>query len=180
MTLLPLIAGSLLAAAPGAATPGGSPGLEERLPGLPLQPEDLGRAPFSPFLTVGTTLAPAPPPRVGLLLLGGAAALAGLALTLPAVTHRGCALAGQCAEGTQSLVAGGLFLVGASLAAAAVGPGTTTGTGSVRLAGLTGAELRERIGLDVPLGAPGPRRILLRWSPFRLQRGGGIRVGVAF
>src|SRR5262249_19821655 len=53
-------------------------------------------------------------------------------------------------------------------------------SGAVSLAGINAAELRERLGLDVRLGAPGTRRTTLRWSPFRLPRGGGLRVGLAF
>jgi len=111
--------------------------------------------------------------------VGGAAALAGLALTVPGVTHRGCAQSGRCADGTQGLLAGGLFLVGAALAAAADGSAPET-VGTVRVAGMSGSELRERLGLDVRVGAPGPRRMTLRWTPFRLPRGGGVRVGLGF
>jgi hypothetical protein len=45
---------------------------------------------------------------------------------------------------------------------------------------LSASELRERLGLDVRVGTPGPRRMTLRWTPFRLPRGGGVRVGLAF
>lgn len=45
---------------------------------------------------------------------------------------------------------------------------------------MSGSELRERLGLDIRLGAPATRRTTVRWSPFRLQRGGGLRVGIAF
>ncbi len=174
-----LIAGTLLATVPDAPALG-APSASERAPDLLARVRPAGAAPATfPLVGVDTTIAPPAPAQTGLLLLGGAAALAGLALTLPAVTHRGCALSGQCADGTQALVAGGLFLVGAGLAAA--GGGSASGpAGGVRLAGLTGTELRERLGLDVPLGAPGPGRTVLRWSPFRLRRGGGVRVGVAF
>ena len=168
--LAALIAGGLLAAAPDAPAQGG-PGLFTHLAG--------GRAPAHPFPPLALTGTTAPPVRTrpALLLLGGAAALAGLALTVPAVTHRGCAVSGQCSDGSQALVAGGLFLVGAALLTAADGsaPGTR-GTVAV----VSASQLRERLGLDIPLGAPGPRRTTLRWSPFRLQRGGGVRVGLAF
>ena len=172
MMLASLIAGSLLAAAPNAPT------LE--VPALLADPSGL-RAPARPFLPFleSTTSTPPAPPRAGLLLLGGAAALAGLALTLPAVTHRGCAISGQCADATQALAAGGLFLVGAALVAAADGP-SPAGRGAGQVPRLTGAQLRERFGLDIPLGAPGARRTTLRWAPFRIQRGGGVRVGLAF
>ena len=50
----------------------------------------------------------------------------------------------------------------------------------VVLARFTGAGLRERLGLDLPLGPPRPGRVVVRWSPFRLRRGGGLRVGLAF
>jgi len=171
MTLASLIAGSLLAAAPDAPARG-----DERT--LLTHPAAL-RAPARSFppLAVRTTVAPPVRPQAGLLLLGGAAALAGLALTVPAVSHRGCALSGHCTDGTQALVAGGLFLAGATLLAAASPSGQS---GAVSLAGINGAELRERLGLDVRLGAPGTRRTTLRWSPFRLPRGGGLRVGLAF
>jgi len=115
-----------------------------------------------------------------MLLLGGAAALAGLALTAPAMTHRGCALSGHCTDGTQVLVAGGLFLAGAALLATADVSGQAAAGGAGRLAGMSGADLRQRLGLDIRLGAQGPRRATLRWSPFRLRRGGGLRVGLAF
>jgi hypothetical protein len=118
-------------------------------------------------------------PRAGLLLLGGAVALSGLALTVPAATHRGCALTGHCTDGTQVLFAGGLFMTGAALLAAADATGQPAGN-AARIGGMSGSELRERLGLDVRLGAPGTRSTTLRWSPFRLQRGGGLRVGIAF
>ncbi|HVP59899.1 MAG TPA: hypothetical protein VMT11_05050 [Myxococcaceae bacterium] len=179
MMLGALIAGTLLAAAPDApalgppSAPGAAPDLR-----APVRTSGSAAMPV-PLLGLETTTASPAPPRMGLLLVGGAVALAGLALAVPAVTHRGCALSGQCADGTQALLAGGVFLVGAGLAAAAGDPPSGP-SGGVRVAGLTGAELRARLGLDVPLGAPGRRRAVLRWSPFRLQRGGGVRVGVAF
>ncbi|HUM09392.1 MAG TPA: hypothetical protein VLT82_00415 [Myxococcaceae bacterium] len=179
MMLAALIAGTLLASGPDAPAlgprsgTGGTPDLLARA-GIPASARAL-----SPLLGLDTTAAPRGTPRPGFLLLGGAAALAGLALTLPTVTHPGCAQAGRCADGTQALVAGSLFLVGAGLAAAAGGAAPQPG-GGVRVAGLTGAEVRERLGLDVPLGTAGPGRAVLRWSPFRLRRGGGVRVGVAF
>lgn len=73
-------------------------------------------------------------PRAGLLLLGGAVALAGLALTVPAVTHRGCAISGHCTDGSQVLVAGGLFLAGAVMLAAADAAGQPAGS-AVRFGG---------------------------------------------
>ena len=171
MTLASLIAGGFLAAAPDA------PALETG-PELLSHPARL-RPALHALRPLGlhATEAPPAPPRIGLFLLGGAAAIAGLALTVPTVTHRGCALSGRCADGTEALAAGGLFLVGAGLLAAAEAPSRS---GSTRVAGLSGAELRARFGLDVPLGGRGPRRMTLRWSPFRLPRGGGVRVGVAF
>jgi hypothetical protein len=173
MTLASLIAGSLLAAAPDAPALGGEGKLLAH-------PADL-RTPAQPFapLAVRATVTPPARPRPELLILGGAAALAGLALAVPAVTHRGCALTGHCTDGTEALAAGGLFLAGAALLAAADASGPAAGR-SVQLAGVSGAALRERLGLDVRLGAPGPRRATLRWSPFRLHRGGGVRVGLAF
>jgi len=169
MTLASLIAGGFLAAAPDA------PALEAG-PELLRHPSRLS-APAHALRPLGlhATAAPPAPPRVGLLLLGGAAAIAGLALSVPAVSHRGCAVSGRCADGTQVLAAGSLFLVGAGLLAAA-----DAGAGTARVGGLSGAQLRARLGLDVALGAPGPRRATLRWSPFRLPRGGGVRVGLAF
>jgi len=171
MTLASLIAGSLLAAAPDAPARGEQGTLLTHPAAL--------RVPARSFppLAVRATVAPPVRPQAGLLLLGGSAALAGLALTVPAVSHRGCALSGHCTDGTQVLVAGGLFLAGATLLAAASASGQS---GAVSLAGINGAELRERLGLDVRLGAPGTRRTTLRWSPFRLPRGGGLRVGLAF
>ena len=172
MTLASLIAGGFLAAAPDAPALGTGP---ELLP----RPARLS-APAHALRPLGlhATSAPPAPPRVGLVLLGGAAAIAGLALTVPAVSHRGCALSHRCADGGQVLAAGGLFLLGAGLLAAAEASSPSAGTGWT--GGLSGAELRARFGLDVPLGAPGPRRTTLRWSPFRLPRGGGVRVGLAF
>jgi hypothetical protein len=173
MTLASLIAGGFLAAAPDAPALGTEP---ELLPHL-----SRSRPPVHALRPLGlhaTAASPAPPRAVGLFLLGGAAAIAGLALTVPAVTHRGCALSGRCPDGSQALAAGGLFLLGAGLLAAVDAPSPQGG--SARVAGLSGAELRARFGLDVPLGAPGPGRTTLRWSPFRLSRGGGVRVGLAF
>jgi hypothetical protein len=174
MMLAALIAGCLLAAAPDAP---------ERATEGNILAHPAGReAPahsFSP-LALRTAVVPMPAPRSGLLLLGGAVALAGIALTAPAMSHRGCALSGHCAGGTQVLVAGGLFLAGAALLAAADASGQAAASGTARVVGMSGAELRERLGLDIRVGAPGPRRALLRWSPFRLQRGGGVRVGLAF
>jgi hypothetical protein len=174
MMLAGLIAGSLLAAAPDAP----ERGPEENILAHPAS----RRAPAQPFppLALRATVVPAPSPRPGLLLLGGAMALAGLALTAPAMSHRGCALSGHCTDGSQVLAAGGLFLAGAALLAAADVSGEAAAAGTVRVVGMSGAELRERLGLDIRLGSPGPRRALLRWSPFRLQRGGGLRVGLAF
>src|SRR5262249_10279695 len=117
MMLAALIAGSLLAAAP-AAPARGSEG------NLLAHPAAL-RASTQPFppLALRATVAPVPRPQLGMLLLGGAAALAGLALTAPAMTHRGCALSGHCTDGTHVLAAGGLFLAGAALPATAGTPG---------------------------------------------------------
>ncbi len=173
MMLAALIAGSLLAAAPDAP----ERGAEGNLLSHPAAQHAPAQA--IPPLALRATVVPLPRPRAGLLLLGGAAALAGLALTVPAVSHRGCAVSGHCTDGTQVLAAGGVFLVGAALLAAADASGQATG-GTARLGGINGAELRERLGLDVRIGAPGARRATLRWSPFRLPRGGGLRVGLAF
>src|SRR5215469_6846371 len=161
MMLAALIAGSLLAAAPDAPERGAEGNLLAHPAAL--------RASAQPFppLALRATVVPVPRPQLGVLLLGGAAALAGLALTVPATTHRGCALSGHCTDGTQVLVAGGLFLAGATLLAAADASGPAAAGGAVRWVGTSGAELRERLGLDIRLGAPGPRRALLRWSPFR-------------
>src|SRR5262249_22564258 len=148
MILAALIAGSLLAAAPDAP---------ERSAEGSLLAHPAGRhAPQSAFppLALRATVVPAPRPQVGVLLLGGAAVLAGLAMTVPAVSHRGCALSGHCADGTQVLAAGAVFLVGATLLAAADASSQAPG-GAVRLAGMSGSELRERLGLDVRIGAPG-------------------------
>jgi hypothetical protein len=174
MMLAALIAGSLLAAAPDAPERGTEANILTHPAGH--------QAPAQPFppLALRATVVPVAAPRGGLLLLGGAVALAGMALTAPAMTHRGCALSGHCTDGTQVAVAGGLFLAGAALLAAADVSGQAAAGGTVRLVGMSGAELRERLGLDIRLGAPGPRRTTLRWSPFRLQRGGGLRVGLAF
>ncbi|RPH69302.1 MAG: hypothetical protein EHM78_15690 [Myxococcaceae bacterium] len=171
--LVLLITGTLLSAAPDAPALG---------PGTDLLAHPAGRrgrAEPVPPLVLSTAVVPAPRPRAGLLLVGGAAALAGLALTIPAVTHRGCARSGQCGDGSQALLAGGVFLVGAALVSVADGSAPATG-GTMRVGGLSGSELRERLGLDVRVGAPGPRRMTLRWTPFRLPRGGGVRVGLAF
>ena len=173
MMLAALIAGSLLAAAD--APERGTEGNILAHPAGRLA----SAQPFPP-LALRSTVVPVAAPRAGLLLLGGAVALAGIALTAPAMAHRGCALAGHCTDGTQVLMAGGLFLAGAALLAAADVSGQAASGGTVRLVGMSGAELRERLGLDIRLGAPGSRRTLLRWSPFRLQRGGGLRVGLAF
>lgn len=172
MMLAALIAGCLLAAAPDAPERGTEGNILAHPAGR--------QAPAHPFppLALRTTVVPMPTPRSGLLLLGGAVALAGIALTAPAMSHRGCALSGHCTDGSQVLVAGGLFLAGAALLAAADASGQAGG--AMRLVGMSGAELRERLGLDIRIGAPGSRRALLRWSPFRLQRGGGVRVGLAF
>jgi len=174
MMLAALIAGSLLAAAPDAPARGSEGNLLAHPAAL--------RASTQPFppLALRATVAPVPRPQLGMLLLGGAAALAGLALTAPAMTHRGCALSGHCTDGTQVLVAGGLFLAGAALLATADVSGQAAAGGAGRLAGMSGADLRQRLGLDIRLGAQGPRRATLRWSPFRLPRGGGLRVGLAF
>lgn len=173
MMLAALIAGSLLAAAPDAPARGDEGTLLAHPAAL--------RVPARSFTPLAVRASVAPPvrPQAGLLLLGGAAALAGLALTIPAVSHRGCALSGHCTDGTQVLVAGGLFLAGATLLAAADASGSTA-SGTKSLAGMSGSELRERLGLDIRLGPPGTRRTTLRWSPFRLQRGGGLRVGLVF
>ena len=173
MTLASLIAGSLLAAAPDAPAIGAAESMLAHPAGL--------RVPAQPFrpLAVHAAATPAARPRAGLLLLGGAVALAGLALTVPAIAHRGCALSGRCTDGTQALAAGGLFLAGAALLSASDASAPTAG-GQIRIAGLNGAENQVRLGLDVPLGVPGPRRTTLRWSPFRLRHGGGVRVGLAF
>jgi hypothetical protein len=172
MTLAVLMAGTILAAAPDAPAIGAADVVlaHRAAPSAPVQS-------FRPLALHATVRAP--PPQPGLLVLGGAVALAGLALTAPAVTHRGCALSGRCGDGSQALAAGGLFLAGAALLAAA-DASTGSEAGPARFAGLTGSELRSRLGLDVPVGAPGPRRPLLRWSPFRLRRGGGVRVGLVF
>jgi len=170
MTLASLMAGTLLAAAPDAPAIGaGETVLTHRAP---------PSGSFRP-LALHATVGRAAPPQPELLLLGGAVALAGLALTVPAVTHRGCALSGRCGDGTQGLVAGGLFLAGAALLAAS-DASMGSAAGPVQLPGWSGSELRSRLGLDVRIGAPGPRRATLRWSPFRLRRGGGVRVGLAF
>ena len=173
MMLATLIAGCL-AAAPDAPERGAEGNILAHPAGR--------QAPAHPFppLALRTTVVPMPAPRSGLLLLGGAVALAGIALTAPAMSHRGCALSGHCTDGTQVLVAGGLFLAGAALLAAADPSGQAAAGGAMRGVGMSGAEIRERLGLDIRIGAPGPRRALLRWSPFRLQRGGGVRVGLAF
>jgi hypothetical protein len=173
MMLAALIAGTFLAAAPDAPERGAEKNLLSHPAALHASASAL------PPLALRTTVVPPPSPRAGMLLLGGAAVLAGLALTVPAVSHRGCALSGHCSDGAQVLAAGGVFLVGATLLAAADTSAGSPG-GAVRLAGMSGTELRERLGLDVRLGAPGQRRTTLRWSPFRLQRGGGLRVGVVF
>ena len=173
MMLALLIAGSLLAAAPDAPARGDEGSVLAHPAALH------GPARSFPPLELRAIVAPPARPQAGLLLLGGAAVLAGLALTVPAVTHRGCALSGHCPDGTQVLIAGGVFLAGATLLAAADASGHTSG-GPARLGGMSGSELRERLGLDVRLGAPGPRRATLRWSPFRLRGGGGLRVGLAF
>jgi len=173
MMLAALIAGNLLAAAPDAPERGAEGNLLSHPAALH------GPASAFPPLALRATVVPPPSPRVGVLLLGGAAVLAGIALTVPAVSHRGCALSGHCTDGAQVLAAGGVFLIGATLLAAADASGQSPG-GAVRLAGVSGSELRERLGLDVRLGAPGQRRTILRWSPFRLQRGGGLRVGLVF
>ena len=173
MLLAALIAGSLLAAAPDAPERGAGADLLAH----PAALRALAQA-FRP-LTIRATVEPVESPRAGLLVLGGAVALAGLALTVPATTHRGCALTGHCTDGTQVLVAGGLFMTGAALLAAADATGRPAGN-AARIGGMSGSEFRERLGLDVRLGAPGTRRATLRWSPFRLQRGGGLRVGIAF
>ena len=174
MMLAALIAGSLLAAAPDAPERGSDRNILAHPAG-----HTATTTPFPP-LALRTTVVAAPAPRAGWMLLGGAVALAGIALTAPAMTHRGCALSGHCPDGMQVVAAGGLFLAGAALLAAADVSGQAAAGGAVRVVGMSGAELRERLGLDIRLGAPGPRRPLLRWSPFRLQRGGGLRVGLAF
>ena len=89
MLLAALIAGSLLAAAPDAPERGAGADLLAHPAAL--------RAPAPAFqpLTIRATVVPVERPRAGLLLLGGAVALAGLALTVPAATHRGCALSGH-------------------------------------------------------------------------------------
>ena len=171
--LVSLIAWTLVTAAPDAPALPPAAALLAHPAGL------AGREEPFPSLALSTTTVPPPRPRVGLLLVGGAAALAGLALTVPSVSHRGCARTGQCTDGSEVLLAGGLFLVGAALVAAGDGSGPAP-AGPVRVAGLTGTELRELLGLDVRVGAPGPRRMTLRWTPFRLPRGGGLRVGLAF
>lgn len=128
MMLAALIAGSLLAVAPDAPALGAAEGF--------LAHPASHRAPTQPFapLTIRASVMPVERPRAGLLLLGGAVALAGLALTVPAVTHRGCAISGHCTDGSQVLVAGGLFLAGAVMLAAADAAGQPAGS-AVRFGG---------------------------------------------
>jgi hypothetical protein len=172
MTLLPLIVGSLLAAADAPALP--PPAQASGLPRVVSRAEPVVERALFPMLEAGVDTA-APPPRPGLLLIGTAVAVAGVALTLPTTTRRGCALSGHCPDGSLSLLAGGLFVAGGGLAVAA-----GTAPRGMRLRVPTATEIRERLGLELAIGAPGERRTKLRWTPFRLQRGGGVRVGVYF
>jgi hypothetical protein len=133
MMLVLIITGTLLSAPPDAPALGPAADLLAHGAGL------RARAQPVPPLVLSTAVVPAPRPRAGLLLVGGAAALA----------------------------------------AAADGSAPET-VGTVRVAGMSGSELRERLGLDVRVGAPGPLRMTLRWTPFRLPRGGGVRVGLGF
>jgi len=173
MTLL-CVAASLVLAGPPGATGVGSPSMPPlAVAAAAAAAPAAERGGFLPGLGVVLDTA-APPPQPALLLAGSALAAAGVALTLPMLSHRGCAVSGRCPSGNEALLAGGLFVAGAGLAVSAgAAPGKVWKPPAA-------SELRERLGLDIPLGAPRPGRTTLRWTPFRLQRGGGLRLGVAF